>query len=173
MSKLLTAAQMTAKYGKPGDESRLTTIVTPYPLRIAWIPEQTTSKIKCNIGIAQNLNAVLGELLAHYGYEKIKQLGIDLFGGCVNMRPKRGLEKKYAALMAAGKFEQAVELLSRHAWGTAVDFDPARNQLKEKAATARFARPEYKPMIDIYYKNNFLSYGIERDNDWMHFEIAS
>ncbi len=170
---MIKSKELTAKYGEPGDESRITSIHLPYPMRIAWTPEQTVNRITCNEGVAAQLTAIFGEILAHYGLEEIKRLGIDLFGGCVNVRPKRGLEKKYATLMKAGKKEEAIELLSRHAWGTAIDLDPARNQLKETSRTARFARPEYAAMIDIFYKNGFLSYGRERDNDWMHFEAAA
>lgn len=124
-------------------------------MRIAWDIKTTVSKIQCHKLIAVNLQNVFRDLQAHYGYEKIKELGIDLYGGCVNVRLMRGSKSKW----------------SRHAWGIAIDLDPARNKLKESKKTARFARPEYKPMIDIFYANGFFNLGVEKDYDWMHFEI--
>lgn len=153
---MLTTAQATAKYGKPTETGAgyLTTIICPYPLRIAWDTDTTTSRVRCHKDIADNLLAVFNDLLSHYGSARIKELGIDLFGGCFNYRKMRGGAS-----------------WSKHAWGIAVDLDPARNTLKETKRTARFARPEYKPMIDIFYKHGFISLGVEKDYDWMHFEI--
>jgi hypothetical protein len=104
--------------------------------------------------VADKLLAVFNDLLSHYGYDKIKELGIDLYGGCFNYRRMRN-----------------GSAWSMHAWGIAIDLDPARNTMKETKRTARFARPEYKPMIDIFYKHGFISLGREKDFDWMHFEI--
>ena len=153
----MTDAEIIFKYGNPGDPTKLTTISLPYPMRIAWDKTKTVTKIQCHKLIADKLKAVFSDLLAHYGLEKIQELGIDLFGGCLNVRLMRGSKTKW----------------SRHSWAIAIDLDPERNQLKETKKTARFARPEYKPMIDIFYKHGFYSLGVEKNYDWMHFEIAA
>ena len=153
---MLSDTQIIAKYGQPGDPDNLTTLVLPYPMRIAWDLKKTVTKIQCHKLVADKLKAVFDDLLAHYGYSDLNKLGIDLFGGCVNVRLQRGSKTKW----------------SRHAWGIAIDLDPARNTLKETSKTARFARPEYKPMIDIFYKHGFVGLGPEKNYDWMHWEIG-
>ncbi len=153
----MTDAQIIAKYGNPGDPKNLTILNLPYPMRIAWDLTKTVTRIQCHKLIAPNLQGVFKDLLAHYGLPELKRLGIDLFGGCVNIRLMRGSKTKW----------------SRHSWGIAIDLDPARNMLKETRKTARFARPEYKPMIEIFYKHGFFGLGVERNYDWMHWEIAS
>lgn len=152
---MLTDQQIIAKYGQPGDPDNLTTITLPYRMRIAWDLKTTVQRITCHKLIADPLLNVFTDILAHYGYEELKRLGIDLFGGCLNVRLMRGSKTKW----------------SRHAWGLAIDLDPARNKLRETKKTARFARPEYKPMIDIFYKHGFIGLGPEQNRDWMHFEI--
>lgn len=154
---MMTDEQIINKYGQPGDPDWLTTIQLPYPMRIAWDKAKTVTKIQCHKLIAPNLTAVFDDLLAYYTYPKLVELGIDLYGGCVNVRLMRGSKTKW----------------SRHSWGIAIDLDPERNKLKETKKTARFARPEYKQMIEIFYNNGFISYGVEKDYDWMHFEVGS
>lgn len=170
---MLTNKQMRDKYGEPGDPDNLTIITLPYPMRIAWNPKKTITRMQCHKMVAANFLAVLNDLLAQYGYEKLKELGIDLYGGCVNFRPMRGTEKKYEAALKAKNWQLAFTYLSKHSWGTALDLDPARNKLKETHKTARFARPEYKPMIDIFYRHGFEGLGPEEDRDWMHWQIAT
>jgi D-alanyl-D-alanine carboxypeptidase len=169
---MLTNTQMTARFGEPGDPDNFTVITLPYPMRIAWQPEKTTTRMQCNKLAAQPFLNVFNDLLTEYGLPKLQELGIDLFGGCVNFRPMRGTEKKYEAAIKAGNHALAATYLSKHSWGTAIDLDPARNTLKETKKTARFARPEYKTMIEIFYKHGFIGLGPEQDRDWMHFELV-
>ena len=154
---MLTTEKAIKKYGIPNDRGTyLTTITLPYPMRIAWDTKVTTTKLRCHKLIADNLLAVFKEILQVYGLPKIQELGIDLFGGCFNFRKMRGGSD-----------------WSKHAFGIAIDLDPARNTLKETSKTARFARPEYKQMIDIFEKHGFLSLGRTHNYDWMHFEIKA
>ena len=155
---MLTTAQLTAKYGVPNKTGKgyLVTIELPFPMIVAWDRKSTVKKIQCHKLIADKLRNALTEILEHYGLEEIKRLGIDIYGGCFNYRLMRGGTKP-----------------STHSWGVALDMDPDRNLLHETSKTARFARPEYKPMIDIFYKNGFINLGVEKNFDWMHFQIAS
>jgi hypothetical protein len=107
-------------------------------MRLSWDKNVKVNKMQCHKLIHNKLSSVFTDILAH-GYQKIVELGIDLFGGCFNFRAMRGERK-----------------LSKHSWGIAIDLDPERNQLKETSKTARFARIEYKPMIDIFYKHGFI-----------------
>jgi hypothetical protein len=124
-------------------------------MRLAWDKKTTVKTMRCHKLVADDFQKVFADLLAHYGLAKIQELGIDLFGGCFNFRAMRGGSD-----------------YSRHSWGIAIDLDPERNQLKETSKTARFARAEYQPMIDIFYKHGFVSLGREKNYDWMHFEIG-
>ena len=152
---MLTTKQIITKYGQPGD-SNLISLTLPYPMRIAWDKAHTVSKIQCHKLIAPNLKAVFDDILAKYTLPKMQELGIDLFGGCYNFRKKRGGSD-----------------WSRHAWGIAIDLDPDRNGLKTKWPNAQFAKPEYKDMVDIFYKHGFVNQGKELGFDAMHFEIAN
>ena len=152
---MLNTKQIIQIYGQPNQQgSYLTTIQLPFPMRLAWDKKTSVTKMRVHKKVAQDFINVFNELLAVYGLAKIQELGIDLFGGCFNFRAMRGGSD-----------------YSRHSWGIAIDLDPERNQLKETSKTARFARPEYKPMIDIFYKHGFISLGVEKNYDWMHFEI--
>jgi hypothetical protein len=155
-SNMITTAQAIKKYGAPNETGAgyLATVILPYPMKLAWDLKVEVNRIRCHKLIAANIESVFKQLLDAYGLAQIQELGIDLYGGCFNYRRMRG-----------------GSAWSKHSWGIAIDLDPARNKLKETSKTARFARPEYKQMIDIFYNNGFVSLGVEKNYDWMHFEI--
>ena len=152
---MITTQNAIKKYGFPTENpSYLTVLNLPYPMKLAWDKNVFVNKITCHKLVTDKLELIFKEILHYYGLEKIKELGIDIYGGCYNFRKMRGGND-----------------YSRHSWGIAIDLDPERNLLKETSKTARFARKEYKPMIDIFYKYGFISLGREKNYDWMHFEI--
>lgn len=153
---LLTDAQIIERYGQPANADNFTIVGIPYPMRIAWDTSVVVRKIQCHEDIQTRLLHSFEQILKHYGLKNIQDLGIDLFGGCVNVRTMRGSKTKW----------------SRHAWGIAIDLAPQFNQLKWGRDKAIFAKLEYEPMLDIFYANEFLSYGREKNFDWMHIEIS-
>lgn len=154
---MLTTKETIKAYGTPTitGADYLVTLDLPYPMRLAWDLDTKVNRMRCHKLVKENFRKVFEDILAYYGYEKIVELGIDLFGGCFTFRKMRGGTE-----------------YSKHSWGIAIDLDPVRNQLHETSKTARFARPEYQAMIDIFYKHGFIGLGIEKNYDWMHFEIA-
>lgn len=154
----MTTNQIIAKYGEPNvtGEGYLETLILPYPMRVAWDTDHKVERIRCHKLVVPNMTNIFDEILAAYGYDKIVELGIDLYGGMFNYRKKIG-----------------GSVLSTHSWGIAIDLDPANNQLRWDRHKAKFAKPEYKPLLEAFYKNGFINLGVEKNYDWMHFEIKS
>lgn len=149
-----TASYIQKTLGLPlPDTSKLVSIDTPFTLIVAWDVRYKLNKIKVHPVIADPLKAVLQDLLLHYGIDEIKRLRINYFGGCHAFRRKRNSNQ-----------------WSSHAWAIALDLDPINNQLSYKKNKATFAKPEYKAMIDIFYKHGFYNLGEEEGYDYMHFE---
>jgi hypothetical protein len=152
--KIFSQAEQEKYFGKANAEGTyLTMIDLPYTM---FYDRQPVKRMRCHKKVAQAFKNVFNELLSSYGERKINELGINDFGGCFNYRLMRGSRTK----------------LSAHSWGTAIDLDPNRNTLKETHKTARFARPDYKAMIDIFEKHGFASLGRLKDYDWMHFQYG-
>lgn len=149
-------ANVVAYYGQPGSaQATAGRCEFPFPFRIAWDPKQTVSHCACNTKVAKQATELFAAVHAAYGTEAMKELGLDLFGGCFNNRPMRGGSKP-----------------SMHAYGIAWDLDPERNQLKWNHKLALFATPKYEKFWDIVEQHGATSLGRERDFDWMHFQFA-
>lgn len=152
---MLTDEQIIKAYGQPGDPENLAVISLPYPMRIAWDKSHFVSKMQCHKKLTGKFQSVFEELLKVYGLDKLRELEIDIFGGCYNLRQMRGSKTKW----------------SRHAWAIAIDLNPEKNGLKTAWANSQFSKPEYNSIIDIFYKNGFINYGKELNRDAMHWEI--
>lgn len=148
-----SAAAMDAFFGAKGTD--IVTVTMPFKFRIAWDLEKTQQKISCNKKVAENLERIWARVLDHYGYDELKRIGLDLFGGCLNVRKMRG-----------------GSAWSIHSWGCAWDTDPDRNQLKFKRAQATLDNPPYDPFWRFWYDEGAIGLGPERDYDWMHTQFA-
>lgn len=144
-------SEMRKFYGTPG--SNQTTVLSPYPLRLDWDLRNTLTKFSAHKKVAISIEEALEEVLAVYGEDAIRELGLDRFAGCLNVRKKRG-----------------GSTWSTHAWGTALDFWAGVNRLRETHKTARFAQKQYRPWFDIWEKHGFISLGRCYDFDWMHIQ---
>lgn len=138
-------------FGAPGS-SNLVRITPPYQL---WYDGAKVSSIAVHERIAGAVQAALCAVLAHYGIERIRELGLDQYGGCYNYRKTT-----------------AGSSLSMHAWGIALDFCPDKNAYAMKAPEASLSRPECQAWWDIWEKHGAVSLGRARDKDWMHLQFA-
>ena len=140
-------------YGRPGCNQ--VSLDLPYKMKLSWNPQVSVSRMQCHKKIVKPLKQIFADTLEHYGIEEIRRLRLDLLGGCLNVRKKRGGDS-----------------MSMHAWGIAVDIDPDNNCLGWNHERATLAGPSYYAWWEIVEKHGALSLGRVRDYDWMHFQFA-
>jgi hypothetical protein len=130
-------------------------LTLPYPMRLAWDRAVVIRRFSLHEKVRESAGQALLKILNHYGLEAIRQLGLDLFGGCLNQRKMRGGRAR-----------------SMHSWGIAIDFDPEHNQLRWGRDRARLASAACQEFLDIWEQNGWISLGRERNFDWMHVQAA-
>jgi hypothetical protein len=138
-------------FGLPGDRNNLVAINIPYPLKLAWEPASIVKKITVHKLVVNDVCAVLQAVLEHYGKNRIKELGLDIFGGSYNFRKVRGGDQ-----------------WSIHSWGLALDFDPEHNQMNWGISRARFGRPQYDFFFEKWDEAGWTSMGRAKNFDYMH-----
>lgn len=146
--------ELVAFYGKVGENQ--TSLILPYEMRLAWDLDTKIKKFTCHKKVKDSLDRIFKSTLDHYGLETIKQLHLDRFGGCLNVRKMRGGSS-----------------WSMHSWGIAVDLDPDRNQLRWGRDKAVFAKKEYEPFWQIVEAEGWTSLGRKKNYDWMHLQATS
>lgn len=145
-------AQMMKKYGQPGTNQ--VTAALPYAMRLDWDLDTLVRKVSVHRLAQTKLLGALEEIRDHYGIDQLRTLGIDRFGGILNVRRKRG-----------------GTTWSTHAWGVAIDLWPSANQLAWKKDRAVFAKDCYLPMREAFAKAGWMGLGGCYDFDWMHFQL--
>lgn len=173
-------AEIVKVYGNPGSGStpsalwqanNLVQVDLPYYMRASWGGGELINKITVHRHCAADIRAIFVEIynsvrvsvkrekgfnLSSEEYDeltaaKLKELGLDRFGGTYNHRKKRGSDK-----------------LSTHAWGIAIDIDPARNAMGDTTPSM----PGF--VVDIFERYGWLWGGRWKGKqcDGMHFQRA-
>jgi hypothetical protein len=142
------------KYYGPVGENQVR-IDTPYRMVLAWEPSTILTKITCHEKVAESLYSALENISYLYNEQDIIKHGFHLFGGTLNVRKIRGGNR-----------------WSTHAWGIAIDLDPARNQLNWKRDRSYFARPECRDFLDCFKQEGWYSLGENKNYDWQHFQAC-
>lgn len=141
-------------FGQPGTNQ--TTIKLPWDMYIAWDKKKVVKSFSCHEKVHDSMLRCFEKIGDAYPDSSIRRkLGIDLWGGCLNVRKMRGGSS-----------------WSMHSWGIAIDFDPDRNQLRWGRDKARLAKPDCETFWKIWEEEGWLSLGRSRNFDWMHVQAA-
>lgn len=140
-------------YGNVGTNQ--TSIESPWQMRLAWDKRRVIQRITLHEKVADSALRAMDKVFARYGIDGIKELGLDLFGGSLNVRRMRGGSQ-----------------YSMHSWGIAIDFDPERNGLRTNRPDARLSQSDCVAFWDAWESEGWTSLGRARDFDWMHVQAA-
>lgn len=130
-------------------------LALPFPMRLAWDKNVIVNKITVHEKVHDSAARVFAKIAARYNEAQRKDMGLDLFGGSLNVRKMRGGNS-----------------YSMHSWGIAIDFDPERNQLKWGRDKARLAKPDAEDFWGFWEAEGWVSLGRSRNFDWMHVQAA-
>lgn len=153
-----TEADVPNFFGPLGEDCKLVPtrrLNLPYRMRLAWDLGTEIDGFSVHDKVYDSASTAFEQIFNHYGADGVRQLGLDVYGGCSSCRKKRGGSS-----------------WSMHSWSIAIDFDPARNQLKWDHRTARLARDDAKPFWEIWEGVGWTSLGRAADYDWMHVQAA-
>lgn len=146
-------AECITYYGPLGQNQ--TQIEVPFDMYLAWSKSTRLKRMTLHSRVAESALQVLQKVGALYSAAERQALGVDLFGGSLNVRKMRGGNS-----------------YSMHSWGIAIDFDPARNQLNAHRPNARLSHPDAVAFWVAWESAGWLSLGRARDFDWMHVQAA-
>lgn len=140
-------------YGPVG--TRQTSIEIPFDMYLAWDKSVRVRKMTLHEKVAPSAALVFEKIEGTYSLADRKALGIDIFGGSLNVRRMRGGTS-----------------YSMHSWGIAIDFDPERNQLNQHRPQARLSHDDALAFWQAWEAEGWLSLGRARNFDYMHVQAA-
>lgn len=146
-------------YGKPGKGSsqvaRQLVRVPTYEMGLDWNMRTKVTSISLHKKCADSAAQAFVQVEEHYGYARLKRLGLTRFAGSYNPRKMRGGSS-----------------WSMHAYACAIDFDARPNGLTMRCPQAKFCDPEYTDFFDIWEAHGWVSLGRAIGRDWMHIQAA-
>lgn len=140
-------------YGPVGTDQ--VQIDLPYAMVLAWDKSTALRKMTLHRKVAASARRALQTVAATYSASERAALGLNLFGGSLNIRRMRG-----------------GTAYSMHSWGIAIDFDPERNQLTWGSPVARLSHADALPFWRAWDAEGWVSLGRARNYDWMHVQAA-
>ncbi|WP_291732363.1 M15 family metallopeptidase [Leisingera sp. F5] len=144
------------RFGPAGSAACTAGVVrVPWRMVLAWDDTQVITSFRCHELVAPSAQRAFDRIGAAHSLVQIRGLGLHLFGGCFNHRTMRGGTS-----------------LSTHAYGIAIDFDPARNRLRWGRDQARLAQPDATRFWEIWEDEGWTSLGREKNFDWMHVQAV-
>lgn len=141
-------------YGERG--ANQATLELPFVMRLDWEPGTQVHRASVHTKVLEPMRRIWTNTLSHYGYDKIVELRLDRFGGCLNVRRMRGSTA-----------------WSMHSWGIAWDVDPSRNQLQWGRDRAELDATDYDAFWSFVEAEGASSLGRVKNYDWMHFQFAN
>lgn len=145
---------VTKFYGERGMNQA--TLELPFAMRLDWDLKTTIRKFSIHEKCHDSAARVFARVLSEYGEARISELGLDRFGGCLNVRKMRG-----------------GSAWSMHSWGIAIDFYPSKNQLQWGRDRASLAKPECATFWKLWAEEKWTALGQVRNFDWMHVQAAN
>ncbi|QFT47800.1 Putative peptidoglycan binding domain protein [Roseivivax sp. THAF40] len=146
-------ANVRAFFGDVGE--RQTRIEVPWGMVLAWDTSYRVSRITVHQKVAESATRAMQAISDVYSEREIRDLGLHLFGGSLNVRRMRGGSR-----------------YSMHSWGIAIDFDPLRNGLRTRKPKARLSQDDAVPFWEAWEAEGWVSLGRAAGYDWMHVQAA-
>lgn len=141
---------MTNYFGRPGTNH--TKLTFPYPM---FYGKQRVRTTTVNKHALEPFEKLFEDVLAAYGEQGIKELGLDQYSGCFNDRVRRGGSR-----------------LSTHAFACSMDMNASNNRMRTPLRDALFGKVIYQAYWDAVYGAGFKALGLEGDFDVMHIQLT-